>query len=250
MNPEDIQGRDFLVGLRGYDKDEVRDFLTEVANEHAALLSEVDQLRNAPALAVAAAPVVARDDFEELGASVAAILRTAKESASEITGSADAAAAQAREDAERYAADLRQQAEDARANATAAADELRAGAAAEADELRGSAQAVLEEARAEADRIVRDATERANTMEIEAEARIRNETEQMLADAAARAAEVARHEVSLRQRLQEAAEEVGLALMALGDGEQATAVPDAEAAPANEERDEGQHVDSQDPAWP
>lgn len=241
MKPEDIQGRDFLVGLRGYDKDEVREFLTEVASEHAALLSEVDQLRHAPA---SAAP----DDFETLGASVAAILRSAKESASEITGAADVAAAQVRDEAESYAASLRQQAEEERANADAAAQDLRAQASAEAEERRRSAQVALEEARAEAERIVREATERANTLGIEAEARIRNQTESMLAEAAARAAEVARHEEMLRQRLLEAADEVGLALLALGES-----APPTSAAPTDIPVDvptehDGEPVAGEDPA--
>ena len=32
MRPEDILERDFMVGLRGYDKDEVRSFLAEIAH--------------------------------------------------------------------------------------------------------------------------------------------------------------------------------------------------------------------------
>src|SRR5688572_31352156 len=103
MRPEEIQNHDFLVGLRGYDKDEVRAFLAEVAAEHAALLAAVEQGRTdaaaaPPAPAPAQAP--AEDDFESIGAGVAAILRTAKEQAGQITGDAQARAAALREEAE------------------------------------------------------------------------------------------------------------------------------------------------------
>jgi DivIVA domain-containing protein len=33
MQPEDIESKEFLVGLRGYDKDQVREFLAQVAAE-------------------------------------------------------------------------------------------------------------------------------------------------------------------------------------------------------------------------
>src|SRR3954447_18700606 len=109
MRPEDIQNRDFLVGMRGYDKDDVRSFLAEVAAEHAALQTELEALASAPApqppvaapAPVAPAAPVAEtgaDDFENLGASVAAILRAAKGSAAEVTHEAEARAMQVREE--------------------------------------------------------------------------------------------------------------------------------------------------------
>jgi DivIVA domain-containing protein len=45
MDPEDIESRDFFVGLRGYDRGEVQEFLAEVAAEHRAVLAELDELR-------------------------------------------------------------------------------------------------------------------------------------------------------------------------------------------------------------
>ncbi len=38
LTPEDIQSREFLVSLRGYDRDEVHAFLDEVAEDFASLL--------------------------------------------------------------------------------------------------------------------------------------------------------------------------------------------------------------------
>ena len=242
MKPEEIQGRDFLVGLRGYDKDEVREFLSEIAAEHAAIQAELEELRRAPVAIATAEP---RDDFENLGASVAAILRTAKESAAEITSGADAAAMQVREEAERYAETLRQQAEETRAYAAEAAEEVRRQATAEIEQLRTEAQTTLVEARAEAERLVREATERVRQLEVEAEARIRNQTEAMLREHEERAAEAQRRESSLRARLQEAADEVSLALLALGDP---TAAP-AEAAVDLVVEEGTVAEESQDHAW-
>src|SRR4051812_39934029 len=109
MRPEDIQHRDFLVGMRGYDKDDVRSFLAEVAAEHAALQRELEARVSTPAPAAAAAPApvaaaAADDDFENLGASVAAILRAAKGSAAELTEEAEVRALEVREAAYTYAA--------------------------------------------------------------------------------------------------------------------------------------------------
>lgn len=180
MRPEDIQGRDFLVGLRGYDKEEVRSFLAEVATAHAAALSELSAARDLPA----PAPAPVRDDFENLGASVAAILRAAKESAAEITGEAEGKATEIREGAARYAETVRRQ----------------------ADEAGASVQESIDTARAQADQIVREATERARQAELEHTARVANQLD-----------EARRREAAMRARLHEAAEEVQLALVALGD---------------------------------
>jgi DivIVA domain-containing protein len=203
MKPEDIQGRDFLVGLRGYDKDEVRVFLAEVAAAHEAVLTELEAVRTAPAVEtpapVAPAPT---ETFEDLGASVAAILRTAQESATGITGEASSKAAELRDDAERYAEKLRKEAEVARDLAIDAAEGIKTQAAAE-----------LAEARAEAERIVREARETVKQIEIESEARMKNKAD-----------EVTRRENALRARLAEAHEELQLALVALGDDIAAPAV--------------------------
>ena len=53
ITPEEIASKEFLVGLRGYDKDEVRAYLQTVAAAFEALPAEAP----APAAAPAAAPV-------------------------------------------------------------------------------------------------------------------------------------------------------------------------------------------------
>ena len=197
MRPEEIQNHDFLVGLRGYDKDEVRAFLAEVAAEHAALLAAVEQGRTEAAAPPAPAPAApAEDDFESIGAGVAAILRTAKEQAAQITG-----------DAQSRAAALRDEAEKVRHDAQESAQALREKAQADVDGLRQQAQHRMAEAQAEAERIVREASERVRQIEVEHEARMKTKAE-----------EVARREEATRQRMLEAADELQLALVALNDG--------------------------------
>lgn len=203
MRPQDIQQRDFLVGLRGYDRDDVRSFLTEVAFEHAAVLAELEDATGAIAEAVAAAgaakaaavasrpvPEPVPDDFDGLGANVASILRAARESAAEVGAAAEARAAELDDEA--------------------AARLAAAGAA-------------LDDARAEAGRIIESAVLRARDIEATAEA----EAARVIDDAARRTA-------TIRARLLEASDEVQLALMALDDVAPASspARPDEDDVPA------------------
>lgn len=207
MRPEEIQNHDFLVGLRGYDKDEVRAFLTEVAAEQERLLVALEQSQ-AQAAQAPAAPAAqgADEDFESLGAGVAAILRTAKEQAGQITGDAQARAAAMQEEAESIRREAKESAASLREQVSAETEALRERVTGEADQLRQQAEQHVADARAEADRIVREATDRVRQIEIEHDARMNNKAE-----------EIARREEAARQRLLEAADEVQLALVALND---------------------------------
>jgi DivIVA domain-containing protein len=203
MRPEDILERDFMVGLRGYDKDEVRSFLAEIASDQAALLTELETLRAAPPVAAPApaepAPVLVQagpgDEFENLGASVAAILRAAKESSSEITDAAETQAAATLQAAETQATEIRE-----------AAERYAESVRRQADEVRESAAAITEEARASADAVLREANERAAQLDLETEARIATKIE-----------EAQRRAIALKSTLLAASEELQLALVALDD---------------------------------
>ena len=232
MRPEDIQNQDFLVGLRGYDKDEVRAFLAQVAAEHASLQAELEQARSAkgaeaPRAATAAPPrAEITDDFENLGASVAAIVRAAKESAIEITAEAEARAEALREEADA----IRREAQESSA-------EMRRRASAEADDLRSAAQRAVDEARAQAEAVVRESTDRVRQIELEHEARMNN-----------RAEEVARREAATRARLNEAAEELELAIEALNEPGASTPARAEREAPSDGEHgqpeEHGEHGDA------
>jgi DivIVA domain-containing protein len=199
MRPEEILERDFMIGLRGYDKDEVRSFLAEIASGVADLVKERDALRTAaatapppPAPAPVAPPV---DEFENLGASVAAILRAAKESAAEITASAETQAG-----AVRHAAEV--QATEAREAAERYAESVRR----QADELRASSSTIVDEARSQADAVLREAHERAAQLDIETEAKVASKVE-----------DVQRRAIALRATLAAASDELQLVLVALDD---------------------------------
>jgi DivIVA domain-containing protein len=204
VQPEDIEGREFFVGLRGYDKDEVNAFLTEVAAELRSLQDELDEVRAGGGSG--RGPAEARDDFEDLGANVAAILRTAKESASAMVTDAEGQAAQIRADAEAYAEARRQ-----------AADEYAESKRHEGDEAHAQATQRANEAQEHANRLVHDAEERARIIVADGEARARQQVEALVADAAGRLAETSRRSEELRARLAETADELQLAVMALGE---------------------------------
>lgn len=258
MNPEEIQGREFPVGLRGYDTLEVQAFLAEVALEHEALQREIDELRSRAD--AAGAPGEALDDFESLGSSVAAVLRAAKESAADITASADRAASQVRTEAEHYAGALRQQAEETLAAANESAETLRLRVASETEELRRAATIALADARSEAERIAREANEKATALAIEVEARVRNETDAMVAEAEARVAEAAarvapaearvaearRREHALLERLRESADELALAILALSDEDDTV---EGEGSDSGDAHGRDERTSAEDHAW-
>src|SRR5690349_7801688 len=100
ITPEEIADRKFLVGLRGYDRDVVRTFLTAVAEEFRSALEKSKARTNGSSTATtteagepdreeappsttspaSAAPATSSpEDFARMGEEVATILRTAHE---------------------------------------------------------------------------------------------------------------------------------------------------------------------------
>lgn len=164
LTPEEIAEKEFLIGLRGYDKDEVRAFLRTVADafseasqepaETPQPAAEPEPVAPAP---VASAPEPAAPasgtDWASLGEEIAAVLRTAHEQASTL-----------RSEAETEAAALRQQAADealvTRGQADAHAEEARAAA----EQERNEAAAKLTAAQDEALNLVADAQVRVDSI--------------------------------------------------------------------------------------
>ncbi|MDQ3878122.1 MAG: DivIVA domain-containing protein [Actinomycetota bacterium] len=135
FTPEEIENKEFLITLRGYDKDEVQAFLRAVAEDFRGLSSTV---REAPA---------GGNAFEALGEEVSSVLRVAKESATALRKKAEDEAAQARKRAEEEANTLREAASQAARRLTSEAQkhatEVRAAAQREADDrLRDMARRV------------------------------------------------------------------------------------------------------------
>lgn len=233
MQPEEIEGREFFIGLRGYDKDEVNAFLSEVAAEVRTLQARLAEGGGGGGAATAA-PL--RDDFEDLGANVAAILRTAKESADSMVGDAENQAAQLRADAESYA--------DAR---RASADEYAEAKRQEGDDAYAAALQRSREAEEHAGRTIAEAEERARQIVAEGEDKARRAVEALVADSSGRLEDTTRRTDELRARLSEAADELQLAVMALGqpNADVRGSLRAAAGLPADEGHDGGQHHEDQ-----
>ncbi|MBW3621220.1 MAG: DivIVA domain-containing protein, partial [Actinobacteria bacterium] len=126
LTPEEIASRQFLVSLRGYDRDEVTSFLREVAAAHARALDdlrvlerELEQSRRQldvvpdrdDSTAVEAAPrtpptaMTPREAFSALGEETTRILVAAEESAQAIREKAEERARTDLENARREARD-------------------------------------------------------------------------------------------------------------------------------------------------
>lgn len=179
VNPEQIESAEFFVGMRGYERAEVRAFLAATAAEHRALLERVAELESRPA---APEPPPQVDPAEELGQHVAAILRTARESARALLA-----------DAERDAAVTRSTAE------------------ADAEATRREAEG----RRAEADRILVDARASVTRMTDETMEKARQESAALVAEGSRRHAESMAAADEMVSRLKDAVTGVNMALLAL-----------------------------------
>ena len=119
LTSEEIANKEFLVGLRGYDKDEVRAFLQTVSTAFEEAASSA-----APA---ATAPAGDGGGMANLGGQIEAILATANTEAAKLRSDAEADAARIRAEADAYAESTRAQAEqhqnEANQKLTAAQDE-------------------------------------------------------------------------------------------------------------------------------
>ena len=139
---EQIRRREFASVRRGYDPDQVRDYLTGVATQVETLERELREARlTAETTEAAPAPQVAAptaDPYEELGKRIAGLVATADQEAirlvdeaktdsSRILQEARTEADRIRTDAQSHAEEVRQQAADALAAAEAKADAILAG---------------------------------------------------------------------------------------------------------------------------
>jgi len=213
MEPEDIEGREFFMGLRGYDREEVDAFLGQVAAELRHAQAEIAALR---------ARIDGGDPYGQVGVDVTAILRTANETAESIVTSAHEEAAGVRSRAEAAAEQVRGSAEEHAAR-------VRSEANAEADETRRAVEATRQEAARILDEARSRAEERASEIVAGAEARVpeieqaaeragRERAGRVVDDLVARAEEASRQRDAARARLLELSDEVQLALMAIDDG--------------------------------
>jgi DivIVA domain-containing protein len=145
---EQIRRREFASVRRGYDPDQVRDYLGAVATQVETLERDLREARLTaetaapapPATATAPAPAPKTDPYEELGKRIAGLVATADQEAirlvdeaktesSRILQEARTEADRIRTDAQSHAEEVRQQAADVLAEAQAKADASVAGLA-------------------------------------------------------------------------------------------------------------------------
>ncbi len=142
LSPQDILKKEFSVTLRrGYEKDEVDEFLLEVAKQLEAAQ------RSSQA---------ATDPFAALGDQVGDVLRAANETAAKLRSQTEAEAATIRKRAADKALEIRREAqreaEEALAKARSEADTAVGQARADAARMREEAERVASELRADAER--------------------------------------------------------------------------------------------------
>jgi DivIVA domain-containing protein len=136
FTPEEIESKEFLITLRGYDKDEVNAFLRAVSADYRSALSRQGTEVTVPS-----------SSYEALGAEISTVLSTAKQSAETIRRRAEDDATELRRRAEEESRQLRDAASRAAKRLTEEAErhsiEVRASAEREASErLRESARRV------------------------------------------------------------------------------------------------------------
>jgi DivIVA domain-containing protein len=136
ISPEQIRRREFVTIRRGYDPDQVRDYMEQLADQVELMQSLLREARQEAESAIRANEKPRIDPYEELARRVSGVIREADTAAEQIrTG--------AREDAERVTVEARTD-----------ADRIRTDAQARAEETRASAEAAVLQARAEADQTI------------------------------------------------------------------------------------------------
>jgi len=133
---EQIRRREFATVRRGYDPDQVRDYLTRLADQVEQSEALIRAARLEADAAARAASEPRADPYTELAARMAEVLRGADDAAEHTRREAKA-------EAERILREAR-----------ADADRIRAEAEARADERRAEAERALQDAREHADRAI------------------------------------------------------------------------------------------------
>jgi DivIVA domain-containing protein len=158
---DQIRRRQFATVRRGYDPDQVTEYLSQIATQVEALENELREERMqasgrteapptpaAPPLPVAQ-PLTDEDAYAQLSARLANVLRTADEQAQQLVADARAEAKKIMEEAQ------------------AEADAVRVDAQATAEDARTKSAAELERAREEADRVLGGLEQRREAMLIQ-----------------------------------------------------------------------------------
>jgi DivIVA domain-containing protein len=136
MSAEQIRRREFVTARRGYDPDQVRAFLEELADQMDVMASMIRESRMEADAAARAGAQPPADPYERLAERVASVIRAADEAA------------------ERLRIEGSREAERMMLEARSDADQIRTDAQAKAEQARAEAQHALTEAREQADRTI------------------------------------------------------------------------------------------------
>jgi DivIVA domain-containing protein len=198
--PREIRRRTFTLVRRGYDPDEVTQFLDQIAGQLEGLIAAGRQHR-----------------YRNLGREVEAVLRTAHDEAARMVAEAKKSAKALKDDAALYALEQRR----------------------EADQDRDEAKRLLVRGQERSTSIVRESEERAAGIVQTAEALARSRATQILAQAQRRLDRLNRDEQQARQRLHRAQTELQAVIERVGtmpdaviDLTEARAVAEAPREPA------------------
>lgn len=133
---DQIRRREFVTTRRGYDPDQVREFLERIAVQVQQMEAMIREARLEAESALRASVEPRIDPYEQLSARFTDVIRAADEAAERVHR-------ESREDAERMISEAR-----------ADADRIRTDAQSKAEEARASADRALREARDQADRTI------------------------------------------------------------------------------------------------
>jgi len=135
---DQIRRREFASVRRGYDPDQVRDYLVQIAEQVEKLEQQLREvkLQEAGSGAPSAGAAPSEDPYERLSKRLAAVIATADREAEKVVK-------EAREESARLTTEAR-----------AEADRVRSEAQARADQARQASSELLEKAKAEADRVL------------------------------------------------------------------------------------------------
>ena len=198
LSPEEIERREFVTALHGYAKADVRAFLEEVAKQVGELVQNPPSAEDL-------------DEFENMGAQIAGVLRAAKDAAAQLNADADERMRAAVEQADERLAAASREAEEL----LAAAEAIRTEAVDEAAQLRAEAARAIADAqrdsaamRADAEQILASARQQASHIQQEASERADRELAEARASMQERLNQLAAHESMIRDRLLDLADAV------------------------------------------
>jgi DivIVA domain-containing protein len=157
-DPKQIRGRRFARVRKGYDPDQVQDFLGQVADMVDSLQSELTRAKSELERNTWQKSAAREEAYQDLANRMADVLRTAEAHAETIRREADQEVEQLKVQAQAQAEEIRKSASDEvekiRREAVAEAETMRREAAADVEKIRRENAEAMKKARAEAEHIV------------------------------------------------------------------------------------------------